>query len=72
MSSLLVADDSYPAIKRHLEQFREDLEQLFSWLSEGKIEPKVARRIGFDDVASTHALLEQGGLSGKIVLEPWA
>nr|WP_293181825.1 zinc-binding dehydrogenase [Nannocystis sp.] len=50
--------------------FREDLEQLFVWLSEGAIEPAVTHRIGLDEVGAYHRKIEEGGLSGKIVAIP--
>jgi NADPH:quinone reductase-like Zn-dependent oxidoreductase len=52
--------------------FRDDLRQLFMWLAEGRIRPEVANRIGFDEVAATHASLERGGMRGKVVLDPWS
>jgi NADPH:quinone reductase and related Zn-dependent oxidoreductases len=55
---------------RHPAWFREDLEQLFGLLASGVIRPRVARRIGFDDVAEAHRRLEAGGLEGKLVLCP--
>lgn len=56
---------------KHPEWFREDLAQLFAWLRTGKIAPRVAERIGLDDVADAHRRLEEGGLTGKLVLDPW-
>jgi NADPH:quinone reductase-like Zn-dependent oxidoreductase len=50
--------------------FREDLEQLFRWLSEGVIEPAVAHRIKLDEVGAYHRKIEEGGLSGKVVALP--
>ncbi len=57
---------------RHPEWFRDDLGALLSLLANGKIEPRVAERIGFDAVAEAHRKLERGGLEGKIVLVPEA
>jgi NADPH2:quinone reductase len=53
---------------RHPEWFKEDLERLFALLAEGAIHPRVAERIGFDEVAEAHRRLEEGGLEGKLVL----
>jgi NADPH:quinone reductase-like Zn-dependent oxidoreductase len=50
--------------------FREDLEQLFSWLGEGAIAPAVAHHIGLDEVSAYHRKIEEGGLSGKVVANP--
>jgi NADPH:quinone reductase-like Zn-dependent oxidoreductase len=50
--------------------FREDLEQLFGLLADRVIRPRVAERIGFDEVTDAHRRLEAGGLAGKLVLCP--
>jgi len=55
---------------RHPEWFREDLERLFGLLATHAIQPRVAERISFDDVAEAHRRLEAGGLDGKLVLCP--
>jgi NADPH:quinone reductase-like Zn-dependent oxidoreductase len=55
---------------RHPEWFREDLEHLFALLKDRSIHPRVAERIGFDQVADAHRRIEAGGLEGKIVLCP--
>jgi NADPH2:quinone reductase len=47
---------------RHPTWFREDLERLFSLLEAGTIEPRVAGRISFDEVAEAHRRIELGGL----------
>jgi NADPH2:quinone reductase len=53
---------------RHPEWFREDLERLFGLLATHAIQPRVAERISFDEVAEAHRRLEAGGLDGKLVL----
>ena len=55
---------------RHPAWFREDLERLFGLLATGAIQPRVAERIYFDEVAEAHRRLEAGGLEGKLVLCP--
>jgi NADPH:quinone reductase-like Zn-dependent oxidoreductase len=55
---------------RHPDWFREDLQHLFGLLAVKAIHPRVAERIGFNDVADAHRRLEAMGLSGKIVLCP--
>ena len=50
--------------------FKEDLERLFGLLATRAIQPRVAERIGFDEVAKAHRRLEAGGLEGKLVLCP--
>jgi len=55
---------------RHPAWFREDLERLFALLATHAIQPRVAERISFDEVAEGHRRLEAGGLDGKLVLCP--
>ena len=54
--------------KKHHDWFREDLRQLFDWLSEGKINPTIAKKMRLEEAAEAHALIEKGGITGKIVL----
>jgi NADPH:quinone reductase-like Zn-dependent oxidoreductase len=53
---------------QHPNWFREDLERLFALLATRAIQPRVAERISFDEVADAHRRLEQGGLDGKLVV----
>ena len=55
---------------RHPAWFREDLERLFGMLSTRAIQPRIAERISFDEVAKAHRRLEAGALEGKLVLCP--
>ena len=55
---------------RHPDWFQEDLAYLFELLRERRIEPKIAERIAFEQVADAHRRLEAGGLEGKLVLCP--
>ena len=55
---------------RHPAWFREDLERLFGLLAARDIQPRVAERIAFGEVAEAHRRLEAGGLTGKLVLCP--
>jgi NADPH:quinone reductase-like Zn-dependent oxidoreductase len=55
---------------RHPAWFRRDLEQLFALLAKRAIQPRVAKRIAFEEVAEAHHRLEEGGLQGKLVLCP--
>ena len=54
----------------HPDWFREDLERLFGLLQKRAIQPRIAGRISFDEVAEAHRRLEAGGLDGKLVLVP--
>jgi NADPH:quinone reductase-like Zn-dependent oxidoreductase len=54
----------------HPAWFKEDLERLFGLLAARAIQPRVAKRIGFDEVAEAHRRIEAGGLDGKLVLCP--
>jgi hypothetical protein len=49
----------------HPAWFREDLERLFGLLATRAIHPRVAERIGFDEVADAHRRIEAGGLDGQ-------
>jgi NADPH:quinone reductase len=55
---------------RHPAWFREDLEKLFGLLATHAIQPRIAERISFDQVADAHRRIESGGLEGKLVLCP--
>jgi NADPH:quinone reductase-like Zn-dependent oxidoreductase len=54
----------------HPAWFKEDLARLFGLLATRAIQPRVAERIGFDEVAEAHRRIEAGGLGGKLVLCP--
>lgn len=56
--------------RRQPQWFREDLATLFGLLAAGRIRPRVAERIGLQDIPRAHARLEAGSLDGKIVLVP--
>lgn len=58
--------------KQHPEWYAEDLASLFDALAAGQIQPTVAERLTLDQVAHAHMRLEGGGLTGKLVLDPWA
>lgn len=55
---------------RHPEWFKQDLAYLFELLQQGRIQPKVAERITFEQVVDAHRRLERGGVEGKLVLCP--
>jgi NADPH2:quinone reductase len=55
---------------RHPAWFREDLERLFGLLATRAIQPHIAERISFEEVAEAHRRLEAGDLEGKLVLCP--
>lgn len=55
---------------RHPAWFREDLERLYGLLAARVIQPRVAGRISFDEIAEAHRRVEGGGLEGKLVLCP--
>lgn len=56
--------------KSHPDWFKEDLTKLFALLESGKLAPRVAERLRFDQVADAHRRLEEGGLDGKLILDP--
>ena len=53
----------------HPDWFREDLAQLFRLLAEEKIDPQVWRTMPLQQAAEAHRLIENGEVSGKIVLQ---
>ncbi|HEU4641411.1 MAG TPA: medium chain dehydrogenase/reductase family protein [Gemmatimonadaceae bacterium] len=55
---------------RHPAWFEQDLERLFALLAAHTIQPRVAERISFDEIADAHRRVEAGGLDGKLVLCP--
>jgi NADPH:quinone reductase-like Zn-dependent oxidoreductase len=55
---------------RHPAWFHEDLKRLFDLLATHAIQPRIAERISFDEVADAHRRIEAGGLEGKLVLCP--
>lgn len=55
---------------RHPEWFKQDLAYLLGLLQQGRIKPKVAERINFEQVVDAHRRLESGGVEGKLVLCP--
>ncbi len=57
--------------KRQPDWYQADLQKLFGLLAGKVIRPRIAERIGLDDVATAHRKLEAGGLTGKIILCPW-
>jgi NADPH:quinone reductase len=56
--------------KRQPGLFRADLAKLFDMLARREVVVRIERRIGFEQVPAAHAQLEQGGVSGKIILLP--
>lgn len=54
--------------KKHPQRFAEDLTALFALLEDGKLKPAIQARIPFAEVQHAHALLDAGGIQGKLVL----
>jgi hypothetical protein len=54
----------------HPAWFRGDLERLFGLLAARAIQPRIAKRISFDEIGEAHRRIEAGGLDGKLVLCP--
>lgn len=52
------------------DQFRQDLTVLLGLLQQGSIKPLVAQRLPLDEASRAHEMLEKGGVTGKIVLDP--
>ncbi|MEA3336617.1 MAG: medium chain dehydrogenase/reductase family protein [Chloroflexota bacterium] len=54
--------------KKQPDWFRQDLTALFDLLAQGKIKPVIGRRMGLEDAAQAHELIEQAAVKGRIVL----
>ena len=52
------------------EWFREDAQQIMTYLAAGQIAPLIAARLPLTEAAEAHRLLESGKAQGKIVLLP--
>jgi NADPH2:quinone reductase len=55
-------------MRRHLERFSSDLEQLFGYLAKGEIHPVIAARLPLSEAASAHEMVGAGEVVGKLVL----
>ncbi|MEB3336695.1 MAG: medium chain dehydrogenase/reductase family protein [Leptolyngbyaceae bacterium] len=53
---------------QHPDWYREDLTTLLNLLAQGQIQPIIADRLPLEEAARAHALLDQGAVSGKLVL----
>jgi NADPH:quinone reductase-like Zn-dependent oxidoreductase len=56
----------------HPDEFKADMATLFALLRDRAIHPVVVDRLPLDAAREVHALIDTGGLGGKIVLMPWA
>jgi NADPH2:quinone reductase len=54
--------------RKDKQPFKEDLAALLELLAQGKLQPKIAQRLGLLDGRRAQELLEAGGVQGKIVL----
>jgi len=54
--------------EKHADWFHQDLTELFNLLAQGKIKPVIAERMGLDEAARAHELVERAAVQGKIVL----
>ncbi|MBC8045028.1 MAG: zinc-binding dehydrogenase [Rhizobacter sp.] len=54
--------------RKNPQPFKEDLSKLFHLLAEKKLQPVIAEKFSMLDAAKANALLEQGKVSGKIIL----
>jgi NADPH:quinone reductase-like Zn-dependent oxidoreductase len=62
--------DIKTSVKKHPDWFREDLTKLFRLLKDGKIKPRITKRLPLEKAAEAQELLAKGAVTGKIVLEP--
>lgn len=54
--------------KKHINWFKEDLEQLFQYLNEGKIKPSIGKVMKLEEASLAHELIEKAQVKGKIIL----
>ena len=52
------------------DDLRRSIDRLSDWLGRGVIKPPEYRAMGLADAADAHALLERGGVKGRILLSP--
>ena len=57
-----------PFVEQHNTWYRRTLSRLFTLLQAGQIQPVSGAKLPLDDIARAHELLENGAVSGKIVL----
>ncbi|WP_235015229.1 zinc-binding dehydrogenase [Oceanicoccus sp. KOV_DT_Chl] len=53
---------------KHPQQFKDDVQALFSLLKAGKLKPAVADRLPLDQAAEAHRRIDSAAVLGKIVL----
>ncbi|TXS96110.1 zinc-binding dehydrogenase [Parahaliea maris] len=58
--------------QKHPEEFKADVETLFSMLAAGRLSPVVAQRRPLEDAAAVHREIDVGAIAGKVVLDCWA
>lgn len=51
---------------------RDDLEQVLAWVAQGRVRPIIAEQLPLSAAAEAHRRLERQGVTGRIVLLPWA
>ncbi|WP_020667094.1 zinc-binding dehydrogenase [Amycolatopsis nigrescens] len=56
--------------KSHPSAYREDLAEVLKLLAEGKISPLIAKTAALEEAADVQRQLEQGAVTGKVVLTP--
>lgn len=54
--------------KKHPDWFHEDMGRLFDLLDKGEIQPIIAKRFSIDEASQAHAMLDEGGVRGRLVL----
>lgn len=55
--------------KKHPQWFRQDLDELFTLLAQGKIKPLIGKTMRLDQAADAHALVEHFEVKGKVILK---
>ena len=55
--------------RRHPDWYREDMTSLFDLASQGRLTPRVAKRLRLDEAAAAHELLSDSSVMGRIMLD---
>jgi NADPH:quinone reductase-like Zn-dependent oxidoreductase len=62
--------DTRPTKRKHPEWYRDDLAELLSLLTAGKLHPVIAARIPLEGVVEAHRRIERADVEGRLVLLP--
>src|SRR6056297_1842826 len=55
--------------KKHPDWYKQDVNQLFKWLEEGRIQPVIADHYPLEKVREAQERIERAGLTGKLIID---